>query len=87
MLFQSFYQGVLMSAVAIYAFNRAVVSLGARAASAIIALVPVTATTLAFPVLGELPPLISAAAICIIALGVIFAATNSQSIRPKGDKR
>jgi drug/metabolite transporter (DMT)-like permease len=77
LLFQSFYQGVLMSIVAIYAFNRAVVSLGARAASAIIALVPVTATTLAFPVLGELPPLISAAAICVIALGVIFAAANS----------
>src|SRR5262249_16982911 len=59
LLFQSFYQGVLMSVVAIYAFNRAVVSLGARAASAIIALIPVAATALAFPVLGELPPLIS----------------------------
>ena len=86
LLFQSFYQGVLMSVVAIYAFNRAVVTLGARAASAIIALVPVTATALAFPVLGELPPLMSAAAICVIALGVIFAAANGQSIKPKGDR-
>ena len=41
---------------------------------------------LAFPVLGELPPLISAAAICVIALGVIFAAANGQSMKPKQDK-
>jgi drug/metabolite transporter (DMT)-like permease len=37
LLFQSFYQGILMSAVAIFAFNRAVFALGPRAAAAIIA--------------------------------------------------
>jgi drug/metabolite transporter (DMT)-like permease len=76
LLFQSVYQGVLMSVVAIFAFNRAVFSLGARAAAAIIALVPVTATALAIPVLGEFPTLISASAICVIALGVVAAATG-----------
>ncbi|MCK1741320.1 DMT family transporter [Bradyrhizobium sp. 139] len=75
--FQSLYQGIMMSVVAIYAFNRAVASLGARAASAIIALVPVTSTALAVPVLDEWPPLISAVAICVIALGVIFAAVRA----------
>lgn len=87
LLFQSAYQGFLMSVVAIFAFNRAVFLLGARAASAIIALVPVTATALAFPVLGELPPLFSAGAICVIALGVVFAATNVKSGRLKGEER
>jgi drug/metabolite transporter (DMT)-like permease len=38
LLFQSVYQGVTMSVVAIFAFNRAVVSLGPRAAAAIMRL-------------------------------------------------
>lgn len=83
--FQSLYQGIFMSVVAIYAFNRAVASLGTRAASAIIALVPVTSTALAIPVLGEWPPLISAGAICVIALGVIFAAGVGASTSLKGE--
>jgi len=55
LLFQSIYQGIMMSVVALFAFNRAVVLLGPRAAAVIIALVPVTATLLAIPVLGEWP--------------------------------
>jgi drug/metabolite transporter (DMT)-like permease len=70
LMFQSFYQGLLMSAVAIFAFNRAVVALGPRAAAAIIALVPVTATVLAIPILGDWPSTSSAIAIGIIAVGV-----------------
>jgi drug/metabolite transporter (DMT)-like permease len=69
LVFQSIYQGIMMSVVALFAFNRAVVLLGPRAAAVIIALVPVTTTLLAIPVLGELPSWPSAAAICIIALG------------------
>ena len=53
LLFQSIYQGLMMSVVALFAFNRAVVLLGPRAAAVIIALVPVTATLLAIPVLGD----------------------------------
>jgi drug/metabolite transporter (DMT)-like permease len=44
LVFQSIYQGIMMSVVALFAFNRAVVLLGPRAAAVIIALVPVTAT-------------------------------------------
>jgi drug/metabolite transporter (DMT)-like permease len=74
LMFQVIYQGFLMSAVAVVAFNRAVALLGARAAAAIIALLPVVASTMAIPVLGEIPSPLGGAAIAIIALGVFLAA-------------
>jgi drug/metabolite transporter (DMT)-like permease len=83
LLFQSVYQGVLMSVVALFAFNRAVVLLGPRGAAAIIALVPVTAALLAIPILGEWP---SAVAVCVIALGVIFAAASGNQGNTKREK-
>lgn len=85
--FQSVYQGIMMSVVALFAFNRAVVLLGPRAAAVIIALVPVTATLLAIPVLGEWPSCPSATAICILALGVGLAATSSNKGNKKGESR
>ena len=87
LVFQSIYQGIMMSVVALFAFNRAVVLLGPRAAAVIIALVPVTATLLAIPVLGELPSWPSAAAICIIALGVGLAASSSNQGNKKGESK
>lgn len=87
LLFQAIYQGFLMSVVAIFAFNKAVFSLGGRAAAAIIALVPVAATAVAIPVLGEWPSMISAGAICIIAIGVVFAAAHGRSKNPKGERQ
>jgi drug/metabolite transporter (DMT)-like permease len=87
LLFQSVYQGVLMSVVAIFAFNRAIVLLGPRAAAAIIALVPVTATILAIPVRGEWPSWPSAAAICIIGLGVVLAAASANQANKKGESQ
>lgn len=71
---QTLYQAVLMSAVAIVTFNRAVTTLGAGAATAIIALIPVSASLLAIPFLGEAPGLVDGAAIAVIALGVVLAA-------------
>jgi drug/metabolite transporter (DMT)-like permease len=85
LVFQSIYQGVMMSVVSLFAFNRAVVLLGPRAAAVIIALVPVAATLLAIPVLGEWPSWPSAAAICILALGVGLAATSSRQADKKGE--
>lgn len=87
LVFQSIYQGVMMSVVALFAFNRAVVLLGPRAAAVIIALMPVVATLLAIPVLGEWPSWPSAAAICIIALGVGLAATASNQDDKKGESQ
>jgi drug/metabolite transporter (DMT)-like permease len=87
LLFQSIYQGVIMSVVALFAFNRAVVLLGPRAAAVIIALVPVTAPLLAIPVLGEWPSWPSATAICIIALGGGLAAASSNQGSNKGESQ
>jgi drug/metabolite transporter (DMT)-like permease len=53
----------------------------------IIALVPVMATLLAMPVLGEWPSWPSAAAICVIALGVGLAATSSNQGNKKGESQ
>jgi drug/metabolite transporter (DMT)-like permease len=82
LVFQSIYQGIMMSVIVLFSFNRAVVSLGPRAAAVIIALVPFTATLLAIPVLGEWP---SAAVISIIALGVGLAAASSNQADKKGE--
>lgn len=86
-LFQSIYQGIMMSVVAIFAFNRAVVLLGPRAAAAIVALVPVAATLFAIPVLGEWPSWPSGAGICVIALGVVMAAGSANQGNFKGESR
>jgi drug/metabolite transporter (DMT)-like permease len=87
LLFQSIYQGVMMSVVAIFAFNRAVTLLDPRAAAAIIALVPVTVSFLAIPFLNEWPSWLSGMAICIIALGVVMAAASSKPAHVKGESR
>lgn len=73
-LVQTLYQGVLMSAVAIVTFNRAVTLLGSGAATAIVALVPVVASAMAVPILGEIPTPIEGAAIAVIVIGVTLAA-------------
>ena len=58
---------------------------GPRAAAAIIALVPVTTTLLAIPVLGEWPSWSSSAVICLVALGVVFAAVSASQSNLKGE--
>jgi drug/metabolite transporter (DMT)-like permease len=83
LLFQSICQGI--SVVSIFGFNRAVALLGPRAAAAIIALVPVTATLFAMPVLSEWPSWLSGTAICIIALGVMMAAASTKPANIKGE--
>jgi drug/metabolite transporter (DMT)-like permease len=72
--FQSLYQGVFMSGLAILSYNRAVALLGPVAAAAITALVPVVATSAAQLVLGETPPTLAWLAIGMIGCGVILAA-------------
>jgi len=85
LLFQSLYQGLLMSVVAVFAFNRAVAFLGSRAAAAIIALIPVAAAVFAIRVLDEFPSSFSSVAITVIAAGVMLAARSSPSVSTKGE--
>jgi peroxiredoxin len=79
LMFHVVYQGLLMSVVAVVAFNRAVTLLGAGAGTAIIALLPVIVAALAVPVLGEIPSRISSMAIGAIAVGVLLAARPAPS--------
>ena len=67
---QAFYQGVMVSGVSIIAYNRAIALLGPAAAS-VVSLVPVVATALAIPVLGEAPTVFTAMAVGLIAAGVL----------------
>jgi GST-like protein len=70
--FQVIYQGVLMSVVAIVAYNRAVTLLGAGAAAAMTTLLPAIVSALAIFVLGEVPSWLEGSAIAFIAAGVIL---------------
>lgn len=74
---QAIYQGILMTGVAIVAFNRSVALLGSSIATAIIALIPAVAAVVAIPVLGERPSEAEAFAILIVVLGVLLAAGSS----------
>ena len=76
---QAFYQGVLMSGVAIVAFNRSVALLGPSAATAITALIPAVATLAAIPVLGELPSLGECIALAAVIGGVLLAARSART--------
>ncbi len=71
---QVFYQGIVMSGVAIVSFNRAVALLGPSAASAIIALIPVTAALFAVPALREWPSTAECVALACVVGGVFLAA-------------
>ncbi|MBK3399209.1 MULTISPECIES: DMT family transporter [Methylobacterium] len=68
---QALYQGVLVSVVALVAFNRSLGLIGRRT-PAFTALVPVIATILAIPVLGEVPDPLHVGAILAIGAGVLL---------------
>ncbi|WP_288580967.1 DMT family transporter [uncultured Methylobacterium sp.] len=68
---QALYQGVLVSVVALIAFNRSLGLIGRRT-PAFTALVPVIATILAIPVLGEVPDPLHVGAILAIGAGVLL---------------
>jgi drug/metabolite transporter (DMT)-like permease len=80
LLLQAIYQGVLVAAVSLIAFNRAIVLLGAARASAFLALVPALTALAAIPLLGEIPSAWDAMAVVAIAAGVWLAAGLSPGI-------
>lgn len=84
---QAVYQGVLMSGVAVVTFNRAVSRLGPTAATAIIALLPASASLLAVPVLHEVPTPAQTIAILVIVIGVCLIARPSSGRRTSPSSR
>ena len=79
LVFQSIYQGVLVSAAALLAFNRAIALLGRRA-PAFAALVPVLATIFAIPAAGEIPGPAESIAVLAIGSGVLLTTTGGISM-------
>jgi drug/metabolite transporter (DMT)-like permease len=72
-VFQAVLQGVLSGIIALVAFNTGIERLGASKGAAFVALVPVVATLLAIPILGEWPDLASIAGVVATSLGVLLA--------------
>jgi drug/metabolite transporter (DMT)-like permease len=72
-LFQAVVQGIFSGLVALVAYNTGVARLGASKAAAFVALVPVVATLIAIPVLGEWPDLAAVIGVVMTGLGVLLA--------------
>jgi drug/metabolite transporter (DMT)-like permease len=72
-VFQAVLQGVLSGIVALVAFNTGIDRLGASKGAAFVALVPVVATLLAIPILGEWPDLAAIVGVATTSLGVLLA--------------
>ena len=70
---QALYQGVLVSGVSVIAFNRAIALIGPGAAASVVSLVPVVATLLGIPILGEWPTPLATVAVAAIVAGVLLA--------------
>jgi drug/metabolite transporter (DMT)-like permease len=84
-VFQAFYQGVLMGAVTLFSLSRAVVILGAPRAAAFLSLMPVVTAVLGVVILHEIPSPAEAVAVTIISLGVLLAAGVVQRREPTGE--
>jgi drug/metabolite transporter (DMT)-like permease len=78
-------QGLLAGLLAIYAYARAIRLLGMATASASVALVPPGATLVGWAVLGERPALGEAAAVLVVAAGVLAASDVALSRRDKAE--
>ena len=74
-VFQGFYQGIINSILALLCFNRGIALLGATTSGAFLPLVPVVATLIAIPLLGELPNGMECVGI-LLASGGVFLSTG-----------
>jgi drug/metabolite transporter (DMT)-like permease len=72
-LFQAFYQGVLMGALTLFSLSRSIMILGAARAAAFMSLVPVVGALLGAVILHEIPSAAETGAVVVISLGVLLA--------------
>ena len=77
LLFQGFYQGVLMGALTIFSLGRSTMLLGAPAAAMSLALLPVASFLLAFLILNEIPNVFEILGAIAISLGAFLAALSA----------
>jgi len=84
--FQLVLQGVLSGIIALVAFNTGIERLGASNGAAFVALVPVVATLLAIPILGEWPDLAAIVGVATTSLGVLLA-SGILTMAEKSDRK
>ena len=82
LLFQGFYQGVLMGALTMFSLGRSTMLLGAPAAAMSLALLPVASFLLAFFILGEVPSVFEILGAIAISLGAFLSALSARSPKP-----
>src|SRR5579871_4925582 len=85
-VFQAVLQGVLSGIIALVAFNTGIERLGASKGAAFVALVPVVATLLAIPILGEWPDLAAIVGVATTSLGVLLASGILTTAETGGQK-
>ncbi len=84
LLLQAAVQGLLIGAVSIFIYTRAVATLGAARTSLFSAAVPGLTTVAAVPLLAEYPDILAVTGVCIVTLGMVIAAGargNGQLVR------
>ena len=82
LLFQGFYQGVLMGALTMFSLGRSTMLLGAPAAAMSLALLPVASFLLAFFILGEVPSVFEILGAIAISLGAFLSALSARPANP-----
>ena len=82
LLFQGFYQGVLMGALTIFSLGRSTMLIGAPATAMSLALLPVASFLLAFFILDEVPTIFEILGAIAISLGAFLAALSARSPKP-----
>jgi drug/metabolite transporter (DMT)-like permease len=73
LVLQGIVQGVLIGAISIFVYTRAVAALGPAAAALFAAAVPIVTTLAAVPLLHEIPSRLALAGVGVVTLGMIVA--------------
>ena len=77
LLLQAIVQGVLIGAVSIFVYTRAVIALGPAEAALFASAVPCVTTFAAMPLLSEYPKALALAGVGVVTLGMILAARHT----------
>jgi len=82
LLLQAIAQGVLIGAISIFVYTRAVANIGPTRIAFFTAAVPCITTLAAVPLLGEIPSRAGAIGVCMVTLGMIVAVRRARDTRP-----
>ena len=82
LLLQAIAQGVLIGAISISVYTRAVANIGPTRIAFFTAAVPCITTLAAVPLLGEIPSRAGAIGVCMVTLGMIVAVRRARDTRP-----